>query len=103
MVDFANDFPDTKIFSQLGDNILVVEANGQSRTIKAVFDYDYEEEELGDTLSVKVPYINCTDEVAATLNRTQVIKYNGESYSVYNRGPVDTGITRIVLRSVRSA
>jgi hypothetical protein len=102
MADFANSFPDEKLYDLLGDRIEIVDTNGKSRFIQAVFDFKYEDEELGDTLSVKIPYINCIDSVAATLNRNHTIKYNGESYSIYNRNPVDTGITQLVLRSVRS-
>jgi len=102
MADFANNFPDAQVYSQLGDRIEVVEANGQKRYINAVFDYEYEEDELGDRLSVKIPYINCPNDVAKTLNNTQVLRYNGESYSIFNRNPVDTGVTQLILRSVRS-
>ena len=102
MVDFAKSFPDSHIMSQLGDDITVVESDGKTRVVKGVFDFEYEEEELADTLSLKIPYINCTNAVAETLNSTQIIKYNGVSYSIYNRNPVDTGMTQIILRSVRA-
>lgn len=102
MVDFANSFPDVQIFMQLGDDVVVTDTAGARRTVKGTFDFAYEEEELGDRLSLKVPTFNVLDEVAESINKGDLLKYNNITYSIYNRNPIDTGITQLVLRSVRS-
>lgn len=102
MVDFANSFPDAHIFNQLGDEVWVIPSSGANRKIKAVFDWEYEEEELADFVSMKIPYIEVTDVVNGTILGSDNIRYNGETYAIHHRFPVDTGIMRIVLRAVRS-
>lgn len=101
MVDFANSFPDAQVFNQLGDQVELIDTNGRSTFISAVFDYEYEDEELGDRLSIKIPYIDVTDNVNATISNQQV-KYNGATYAIHHRRPIDTGLIRIVLRSLKS-
>lgn len=101
MADFANEFPDVEVFQLLGDRVELLDADDNVTPIKAVFDFEYEEEELGDRLSMKIPYIDVTDEVDALIEGHRV-RYNGNLYSVHHRRPIDTGIVRVVLRSVKA-
>ena len=102
MVDFANDFPDAEIFDMLGDDISLLHPNGKTTTIKGSFDFEYEEDELGDRLSMKIPILLVSDDISAQIGRDHLIRYNGVTYSIYNRMPTDTGLVTLVLRSVRS-
>ena len=99
-MDFANNFPDEQIYDALGDRITVTASDGSVRFIQGVFDYIYEDEELGDMLSVEIPFIDCPDYVAAEIT-DDVITYNSESYIVDDRRPIDTGVIRLFLRTQR--
>jgi hypothetical protein len=94
-MSFSLNFPDTKVFDVLGDDI---DVNGT--IIKAEFKELYDKESLVDRIDMINPTLEIKNENLPLFTTNSVVTFNGESYSVLRFMPEDSNTTLVMLRQL---
>lgn len=98
MAGFADDFPDVAVMAALGDVITLVKSGGGTVTFNGVFEYKYIEMDEVDRLDVIYPVIECNDADASAVDRKDKLQFDGKTYGVFKKRPIDVGMTQIILK-----
>lgn len=98
MASFQLDFPDDDLLAILGDEVTLIHSGGGSEIVMGEFDFKYMEDELGDRIDIIYPVFDCNTLDADKINKSSLLKFNGETYEYFKKVPIDTGKKRIYMK-----
>ena len=99
MADFANNFPDANLMSQLGDSITLIHKAGGSETIDALFEMKIMDDGLADSIDLIYPTILCNTADASKVKKTDTVRRGTINYKVLKKVPSDVGQTLVILKN----
>jgi len=100
MGSFSLGFPDDDLLAILGDELKLIHSGGGSEIILGEFDFKALDEELGDRFDVVYPVFDCNIADAEKVEKGSRLQFNGKTYKLFKKMPIDTGKTRIVMKTL---